>query len=284
MNLLMLLVLGSLWGSAYLFIKITVAEVPALTLVAGQLALATIVMWPLLYARGFSVPREGRLWRAYAILGLLNAAVPYTLTSWGEQYISSGLASLLTATMPIFTVFLAHLFVYDERASSTKLAGVTLGFVGVGILLLPDVYQGAKASILGQLAVASAVLSYSGAAVLARRLLHSESVVISAAGQMTAGTVIMVPLSLLVDRPFGLSPSLVVLASWAGLALFGTALAYVLYFTLIERTSATYLSMASYVTPLSGILLGASVLNEPVSGAIRVSLTLILLGVLLVRI
>jgi drug/metabolite transporter (DMT)-like permease len=284
MNLLMLLTLGTLWGSTYLFIKITVAEVPALTLVAGQLTLATIFMWPVLYWRGLALPREWRLWRAYFVLGLINAAIPYTLTSWGEQYIPSGLASLLTATMPIFTVFLAHLFVYDERASSTRLAGVTVGFLGVGVLLLPDIQRGLQTGIIGQLAVTGSVLSYSGAAVFTRRLLYRQSPWVSAAGQMTAGAAIMLPLSLFIDRPFSLSLPLPVVASWISLALLGTVLAYIIYFALIERTSATYLSMASYITPVSGLLLGAVVLNEPLSGAVRVSLILILMGVMLVRI
>lgn len=284
MNLLLLLVLGTLWGSTYLFIKITIAEVPALTLVAGQLTLATLFMWPVLYLRGLALPRDWRLWRAYFVLGLINAAIPYTLTSWGEQYIHSGLASLLTSTMPIFTVFLAHLFVYDERASSSRLAGVTVGFLGVGILLLPDIQRGLQTGIIGQLAVTGAVLSYSGAAVFTRRLLHRQSPWVSAAGQMTMGAAIMLPFSLLIDRPFNLSLSLPVAASWISLALLGTVLAYIIYFALIERTSATYLSMASYITPVSGLLLGAVVLHEPLSGAIRVSLVLILLGVILVRI
>lgn len=284
MNLLMLVALGTLWGSSYLFIKITVAEVPALTLVAGQLSLATLIMWPLLRLRGLYMPRDRRLWRAYATLGLINAALPYALISWGEQYISSGMAALLTSTMPIFTVFLAHLFVYDERASGTRLAGVTVGFVGVGLLLLPDMQRGLKASMIGQLAVVGAVFCYAGSAVFARRLLRGQSVLTSTAGQLTAGSAMMVPLSLLIDRPFDLSLSTSVIASWVSLTVLGTVLAYILYFTLIERTSALYLSMVTYITPLSGLLLGRLVLDEPLSGATWGSLILILLGVLLVRI
>lgn len=283
MNLLLLLILGTIWGSSYLFIKIVVAEVPVFTLVAVRLTLAALAMWLILRIRCSSIPRSRRIWRAYAVLGFMGLAMPHLLISWGEQYISSGLASLLQATTPIFTVILAHFLTNDERVTMAKSIGVIIGFVGVGILMLPDLRQGLRASLLGQLAVVGASLCYAGGAIYSRSRLRGQPALVSAAGQITMGMVYMLPASLLIDRPFDLSPSLTVLASWLVLAILGTAVAYVIYFTLIERSTATFTTMVTYIIPVNGLMLGALVLNESLDVTMLGSLALILLGVLLVR-
>lgn len=283
MNLLLLLMLGTIWGASYLFIKVIVAEVPVLTLVAGRLTLATIILWGILRAQGLSLPRSRRMWGAYAVLGFVGMAVPYSLISWGEQYISSGLASLLQATTPVFTVILAHFLTDDERVTIAKIIGVVIGFVGVGILMLPDLRQGLRANLLGQLAIVGSSLCYAGAAIYIRSRLRGQPPLVSTAGQLTMGTVYMLPASLLIDRPFDLSPSLPALVSWIVLAVLGTVMAYVIYFTIIERTSATFVTMVTYIIPVNGLMLGALVLHESLDATMLGSLVLILLGVLLVR-
>jgi len=283
MNLLLLLMLGTIWGASYLFIKVIVAEVPVLTLVAGRLTLATIILWGILRAQGLSLPRSRRMWGAYAVLGFVGLAVPYSLISWGEQYISSGLASLLQATTPVFTVILAHFLTDDERVTIAKIIGVVIGFVGVGILMLPDLRQGLRANLLGQLAIVGSSLCYAGAAIYIRSRLRGQPPLVSTAGQLTMGTVYMLPASLLIDCPFDLSPSLPVLVSWIVLAVLGTVMAYVIYFTIIERTSATFVTMVTYIIPVNGLMLGALVLHESLDATMLGSLVLILLGVLLVR-
>ena len=138
MNLLLLFILGAIWGTSFLFIKIVVGEVPPMTLVAGRLGLAAAVMWAFLRLRGVSFPRGRRLWGVYAVTGLLNGALPFSLISWGEQYIPSGLAALLQSTTPIFTIILAHFLTHDERFTTKKVLGIVLGFVGVGLLMWPE--------------------------------------------------------------------------------------------------------------------------------------------------
>jgi drug/metabolite transporter (DMT)-like permease len=283
MNFLLLLALGTIWGSSYLFIKVAVAEVPALTLVAGRLTLAAIVMHIILRARGFSMPRDRQLWGVYAVMAFINAALPYSLISWGEQYIASGLAALLQATTPIFTMMLAQFLTSDERITPAKVAGVVTGFVGVGLLMLPDLRQGLQASLLGQLAVIGSSLSYAGSAIYARSRLRGQPPLVTSCGQLTMGVVYMIPASLLVDRPFHLSPSLPALAAWAGLIFLGTVLAYLIYFTLLERTSATFTTMVTYIIPINGLLLGALVLHEQLDATVLGSLALVLLGVMLVN-
>ncbi len=283
MNLLLLLILGAIWGSSYMFIKVIVAEVPTFTLVAGRLTLSVIILWGILRARGLYLSRTRRMWRTYAVLGVLGAAVPYSLISWGEQYISSGLASLLQATTPIFTVILAHFLTDDEPVTAAKIVGVIIGFVGVGVLMLPDLRQGLQANLLGQLAIVGSSLCYAGGALYSRSRLRGQPALVSATGQLTMGMVYMLPASLLIDRPFDLSPSLPALASWLVLIILGTVVAYVIYFTLIERSSATFTTMVTYIIPVNGLILGALVLNESLNVTMLGSLALILLGVLLVR-
>lgn len=284
MNYLLLVSLGIIWGSSYLFIKVAVAEVPALTLVAGRLVLAAVVLWIILRSLGHPIPRGRRLWGAYAVMGMLSGALPYALISWGEQYIDSGLAALLQATMPMFTVMLAVFLANDDRLTWTVILGVMLGFVGVAVLMLPDLREGLHADILGQLAIVAASVSYAAAAVFARNRLRGQPPLTSTMGQMTMGAVFALPLSLFIDRPFGISPSLPAIASWLALTILGTVIAYVIYYALIERTSATFVSTVTYVIPIVGIILGALVLNEPVTLNLVISAALIIVGVLLVRV
>jgi drug/metabolite transporter (DMT)-like permease len=283
MNLVWLFILGGLWGSSYLFIKVAVAEVSPLTLVAGRLVLAAAILWVVLMATRQRMPRSRRLWAAFAVMGLLNGAVPYSLIFWSEQHISSGLASLLQATMPLFTVLLGHFLMRDERLTAGRVVGVVLGFVGVGLLMLPDLRQGARANLLGQLAMVVSSVSYAGAALVARSRLRGQPALVSTTGQLTMGAVWIVPLSLLIEGPPRAVPSLPALGSWLGLTILGTVIAYVIYFNLIARTNAAFVSTVTYIIPVFGLILGALVLNEPLSLTLVVSLGLILAGVLLVR-
>jgi drug/metabolite transporter (DMT)-like permease len=283
MNLLLLLLLGTIWGSSYLFIKVAVGEVPVFTLVAGRLIVSAIILWAVLRILGRSLPRSRSLWGAYTVMGFFSGTLPYALITWGEQHISSGLAALLQATMPIFTVLLAHFLSHDERLTPKRVLGVLAGFAGVGILLLPDLRQGVQANLLGQLAIVVSSISYGGAAIFARRRLRGQPPLVSAAGQLAMGAVLTLPLALLLDYPFDLAPSLAALGSWLGLTLLGTVVAYVIYYTLLEKTSATFVSTVTYIIPVNGLILGAIVLGEALTPVVLVSSALILLGVLLVR-
>jgi drug/metabolite transporter (DMT)-like permease len=283
MNLALLLLLGTLWGSSYLFIKVAVAEVPPFTLVTGRLLLSAIMLWILLRVLGRSMPRTRSAWGTYAVMGFLSGTLPYVLITWGEQYIHSSLAALLQATMPIFTVILAFFLAGDERMTRRRVLGVGVGFVGVIVLMLPDLHQGLQESLMGQLAVVASSLSYAASTIFARKRLRGQPPLASATGQVTAGALFTLPLSLLVDRPFGLSPSLPPLAAWLGLIILGTVIAYVIYYELLDRTSATFVSTVTYIIPIVGLTLGSLILSEPLTTTLLGSSALILLGVLLVR-
>lgn len=283
MNYLLLVCLGAIWGSSYMFIRIAVQEVPAITLVAARLVVAAAILWIALLASGRPLPRDRQLWGAYAVMGFLSGALPYVLISWGEQYIHSSLAALMQATMPIFTVILALFLADGERLTRTAVLGVVLGFMGVAVLMLPDLRQGLRANLLGQLTIVISSASYAGATVFARKRLRGQPPLTSTMGQLTTGALFILPLSLIIDRPFKLSPSLPAIASWLALTVLGTVVAYVIYYVLIERSSATFVSTVTYIIPIVGLILGALVLHEPVTTNLLVSLALIIVGVLLVR-
>jgi drug/metabolite transporter (DMT)-like permease len=171
----------------------------------------------------------------------------------------------------------------EERMTLWSALGVAVGFGGVVLLMLPDLRQGLQASLIGQLAIVGSSVSYARATIFARVRLRDQPPLISTLGQLTMGAVLTLPLSLIIDRPFDLSPSLPALGAWLGLAVLGTVIAYVIYYALIERTSATYTSMVTYIIPVNGLILGALILDEPLTATVLGSAALILLGVLLVR-
>jgi drug/metabolite transporter (DMT)-like permease len=256
--------------------------------VSGRLVVASIAMWVVLRILGIPLPRDGKTWRSYLLLGLFGAAAPYTLITWGEQYIPSGLASLIQSTTPIFALLLALVWTSDERITVGKVAGVILGFLGVLLLMLPDLRAGladvgTRSVLLGQLAVVGSSLCYAWTAIYARRHVQDQHPLTSAAGQLSMGALFTLLAALLTQSPFPLSLSPQAWASWAGLIVLGTILAYGIYFTLIQRGGATFATTVTYIIPVNGLLLGALVLGEPLSPAVVVSLALILSGVLLVR-
>ncbi len=283
MNLLLLFLLGGIWGTSFLFIKIVVGEIGPLTLVAGRLGIASLLIWALLLIRKVPFPDEWRLWRSFAVVGLLNGALPFGLISWGEQYIPSGWAALLQATTPIFTILLAHVLTHDDRINAFKAAGVALGFAGVGLLMWPQVREGVTASIWGMLAIVGSSISYALASIFAHKHLAGQPAMTSAAGQFTMGFLLITPLAFLLERPLSISVSPGALASWVALAVMGTVVAYIIYYTLLARTTATFTVLVTYIVPVSGLILGALVLGEHLSPILLVSLALVLGGVLLVR-
>src|SRR6266542_4303007 len=173
MNWIVLFALGAIWGASYIFIKIGGAEIPPLTFVAGRTTIASAALVLALAARGERIlPRSRREWLPLIGMGVLNGVIPYTLITWGETEIASGLASILTGTMPIFTVLLAHFLTRDEKLTANKIVGFIIGFIGVVILLLPAIQNGRQLSFVGEVAVVIAALSYAVAVILARKYLQ----------------------------------------------------------------------------------------------------------------
>jgi drug/metabolite transporter (DMT)-like permease len=258
---LALLVLSLLWGGTFLFVKIAVVEIPPMTLVLSRVAIGAGVLLAILAALGRPVPDPKR-WRDYLGMGLLNNAIPFTLIFWGQAQIAAGLAAILNAAMPIFTVVVMHLFTTDERATPQKVAGVLLGMAGVVLLVGPDALGGLGLAVWAQLACLAATVSYAFSALWARRL-RGLAPLEAAAGQLTASTLLMAPLAFLVDRPWTLAmPSATALACVLALGLASTALAYIVFFRILQRAGGTNAALVTLLIPPSAILLGFLVLGE----------------------
>jgi len=261
----LLIILSIIWGGSFFFFKILVAELPPLTIVMVRVLIAAGALVAFLYATGQSPPKGAGVWRAFFIMALLNNVIPFTLIVWGEIRISSGLASILNATTPVFSVLLAHFLTKQERLTPNRVVGVVLGLVGAALLLGPDVLRGFNLTSLAQIAVVVSAVMYACAAAYGRRFraMHVSPVAV-ASGQLTAAAIVMIPLALAIDRPwtFTHSPSPVAWSALFALALLSTSVAYVLYFSILARAGATNALLVTFLTPVSALLLGALVLKE----------------------
>ena len=277
---LILLVLALIWGGAFFFIGVAVRHVQPLTYVWLRLTIGAAGLWTYLMLKGerMSLPREA--WGSILLLALLNNAIPFTLFGWGQTHIASGLASILNATTPIWGVVVAHFLTRDERMSPQKVAGVLLGFGGVALMIGPSLLSSLGTSGLAQLACVAASLSYALAAVWARRFKKLGISPFSVTtGQLTAGAVVMLPMSVIVDQPW--TRAMPPLSAWmaiAALALLCTAFGYVLYFRLIDRAGATNALLVTLLVPPVAILLGGLFLGESLAPQDFGGLVLIALG------
>jgi drug/metabolite transporter (DMT)-like permease len=261
------LILGALaliWGGAFFFIGVAVRHVQPLTYVWLRLTIAAAAMWLFVRARGEHVGLPREIWGSILLLALLNNALPFALFGWGQTHIASGLASILNATTPIWGVVVAHFLTHDERMTPRKIAGVLLGFSGVAVMIGPSLLSSLGTSGLAQLACVTASLSYALAAVWARRFRRQGVSPLSVTiGQLTAGALMMLPVSMLVDRPWTQPiPPLTAWGAIVALALLCTAFGYVLYFRLIATSGATNALLVTLLVPPVAILLGGLFLGE----------------------
>ena len=278
----LLLALSLLWGGSFLFVAVAVAEVPPLTLVALRVSIAGAAMLIVARLLGLPWPWMAAPAGAFLLLGLLNNAIPFTLLFYGQTRITAGLASILNATTPIFTVLVLHWLTTDERLTRPKAIGVGLGFAGVVVLVGPDALAGIGGDVLAQVACLGATLSYGFALYVARRFKGVPPVAV-AAGQLTASTLMMVPLALVVDQPWTLPvPSMPTIGAVLALALASTALAYAIYFRVAARAGGTNASLVTFLIPTSAIALGALVLGEGIAPLDMVGLGLILAGLVVI--
>jgi drug/metabolite transporter (DMT)-like permease len=283
-NLLWLILLASLWGPSFVFIKIAVQEIPPLTMVVGRVGAAAIILLIILRLQGRRLPPFGPIWKHIGVVAFVHNALPFTLFNWGEQYIDSALAAILNGTTPLFTIVLAHLFIADDRLSRRKAMGILVGFGGILMLIGPSILNGVQATTWGLLAVTIAAVSYGVAIVYTRLHLRGLPPLVAPAAQLALAALYLLPLSLVFEQPLNAGmPSWNAIAALLVLAVFGTALAFVVYYRLLERTSATYVSTVTYLIPIFGVVLGVLVLNEQLHWTAYLGCALILGGVTMVN-
>jgi drug/metabolite transporter (DMT)-like permease len=260
---LLLLLLAVLWGGSFFFFKILVNELPPFTVVLGRVGFAAIILQLYLLARRDPMPVAPRLWAQFLAMGLLNNVIPFTLIVYGETRISSGLASILNAMTPVFGVVVAHFFTATEKLTWARGAGVLLGLGGVTVLIGPDTVTGwSKQDLTGEAACLLAALSYAFAGIYGRRFRGTPALKV-ATGQITASTLILLPVAAIFDQPWQLpAPSAEAWLAFAGIALLSTALAYLLYFRILAKAGATNLLLVTFLLPVSAVFLGWLALGE----------------------
>lgn len=260
---LLLLLLSVLWGGSFFFVGVAVNELSPLVIVTLRVLLAAIALWGMAWMMGLRPPQDRRVWLAFLLMGLINNVVPFLLIVWGQTQIASGLASILNATTPIFAVIVAGLLLPDEQINLRKFMGVLIGFAGVVVTIGVPTLQG-EGSLLAQAAIILATLCYAFAGAYGRRFkaLGIKPIVL-AAGQVTASTVALIPITLFAEGFNCVAEAST--ATWAaiiGLSIFSTAMAYVLYFKLLASAGATNILLVTLLIPVSAILLGWLILNE----------------------
>lgn len=260
----MLTALSLLWGCSFLFNGILVKVWPPLTIVTGRVLIAAVALWLVARVMGVAVPRGWPVWRTFLVMGVLNNVVPFSLIVWGQTQIASGLAAILNATTPLFGVVVAHFLTADEKFTVNRAAGLAVGFAGVIVMVGPSVLAHAGNSALGELAVLGAAFCYALSGLYGRRFrAMGLPPLLPAAGQVTVAAILLLPVALVVERPFSLPvPGLEAWAALFGLALLSSALAYILFFRILETAGATNLMLVTILIPPSAILLAALVLGE----------------------
>jgi len=274
---LLLLLLSLLWGSSFLFMKVAVQELPVFTVVLGRIGIAALFLTVLLYLRGDRLPTRVTEWGELMLLGILRAALPITLFVWAGTQIDSGVSGILNSTTPLFTAIVAHFLTQDERLTGYRVVGVLLGMVGVIFLIGPSALQGLGQNVLGQLAVLGATCAYGFAGVYGRRF-SNRPVLVTTAGFLLASTLLILPIALILDQPWTVDYHLIPVASVIALAIFNTAIAFMVWLTLNLRSGANNTSLVTFLVPFMAILLGMIILDEQIGWNAFVGLLFIILG------
>ncbi|MGV1830713.1 DMT family transporter [Agrobacterium vitis] len=278
----LLLFLSVLWGGSFFFSKIALSELPPFTVVFARVAIAALALYVYLRVTRQAIPTATKIWVAFFGMGLLNNLIPFSLLFWGQTQIASGLASILNATTPIFSIVVAHFLTKEERLAPNKVAGILFGFMGVLVLMSGNALSSHELSLLALFACLGAALSYGFAGVFGRRFRRMGiTPTTSAFGQTTATTLMMIPIVAFVDAPWHLAaPSGGVIAALLGLGLLSTALAYIIFFHILAVGGAINSSLVTLLIPVSAIVLGKMFLGEILLINHFTGMALIFLGLL----
>ncbi len=257
----MLVLLSIFWGGSFFFTEIALRGFEPFAIVFLRVVLAASILVGVVYLSGQRMPSSLRVWGAYLVMGALNNAIPFSLIVWGQIHIDSGVASILNATTPIFTVLLAHFLTSDERLTIRKLLGVIIGFFGVYVMMQPELKDGFSWRGLGLIAVLGAAISYSFAGIFGKRFKQTTPLV-NSAGMLTCSSFIMLPLVLITGAFNSSQPSVANITAIFGLATVSTVVAYLLYFRILSSAGATNVLLVTFLIPVSALLLGVGVLDE----------------------
>ncbi|TBZ96647.1 EamA/RhaT family transporter [Rhizobium leguminosarum bv. viciae] len=277
-ELFLLLVLATLWGSSYSFIKIGVETIPPITLIAARTLIAGGILLAVLRHRRVRLPRDRATWRRFFVQACLNSVVPFTLIAWAEQSVDAGLAVILNSATPIFTFLLTVLMTRHEQVTLRRLFGVMAGLAGICLVIGVEALGGLGESLMAQLAIILATICYAGAAIFSKNFKGLDPAV-PAAGSLISGAVILLPMSLVVDRPWELDPSAASMLALLALSAFSTALAFAIYFRLIQTLGSVETTSQAYLRVPIGVAIGIVFLGERLSSTAWIGLVCVIAGV-----
>ena len=280
---MLLVLLSVVWGGSFFFNGIALREFPTLSIVTARVGLAALALLFLMKMLGQGIQLNRQILKAFFGMSFLNNVVPFSLIVWGQQHIASGVASILNATTPLFTMLVAHWFTTDEKINPRRLLGVLTGMGGVGLMMGLDSMESSGFHLLGQSAILLAAFSYGLAGVYGKRFAQLEiPPLATATGQLCASSMILIPLTLWIDQPWTMTiPSIEGMGSLLGIALLSTALAYVIYFRLLKTAGATNLLLVTLLIPVSAIILGVFLLDESLEPQHLYGMAVISLGLLI---
>ena len=271
------ILLGAIWSSSFMWIKIAVDEIGPMTLVAFRVLFGLLFGVAVIFIQRTQMPRSLKEWSPLWILGITNVAIPFFLISWGEQSIDSAVAAILDATVPLFTILIAHYLLHDDKMTVPKVLGLLIGFAGVVILMSKDIGE-SLGSVLGQLAVVLACAFYAGSSVYARKTTENTPGILRSAGPLVSATAVMWLATFLVESPVEIPQAGITWIALLFLGILGSGVAFVMVYYLIHEIGPTRTSMVTYLFPLGGVLLGVVFLNEELSWQVFVGGVLVILS------
>jgi drug/metabolite transporter (DMT)-like permease len=277
-ELALLLLLATLWGASYTFIKLGVATIPPITLIAARTLIAGLLLVFIMRWRGLTLPRDVATWRRFLFQACLNSVIPWTMLAWGESALDAGLATILNSTSPIFTFFLTLAITQHEALTARKLFGVIAGMAGICLIVGMQALNGLGEQLIAQIVTVLAAICYAGAAIFSRGFKNLDPMA-PAAGSLLSGAAILIPLSLVIDRPWTLAPSASSMLALSALAVFSTALAFVIYFRLIQTLGSVGTTAQAYLRVPIGVALGVLFLGETLSATAWIGLGCVVIGV-----
>lgn len=255
------ILLGAIWSSSFLWIKIAVREISPITLVAYRVLFGLLFSILIILIQRTKIPRDFKSWLPFIILGISNVAIPFFLISWGEQAIDSAVAAILDSTVPLFTIIIAHFLLHDDKMTWPKVIGLLTGFAGVIILMSKDI-GGSPSSVLGQIAVVAACLFYAGSSVYARKSTQDASGLFRGAGPLVSSTAVMWVAAFAIEQPVKVPQLSITWIALLWLGILGSGFAFILNYYLIHEIGPTRTTMVTYLFPLGGVTLGVLFLHE----------------------
>lgn len=274
----LLLLLATLWGASYTFLKVAVGTIPPITLIAGRTLVAGLLLVVIMHWRGVKLPTDAANWRRFLFQACLNSVIPWTMVAWSSQALDAGVATILNSTAPIFTFFLTFAVTRHEAVTSRKLIGVIAGMAGICLIVGVQALGGLGEQLIAQIVCVAAAICYAGAAIFGRNFGGLDPMA-PAAGSLLCGAAILIPLSLVVDRPWTLAPSMNSLLALLAIAVFSTALAFVIYFRLIQTLGSVGATAQAYLRVPIGVTFGVIFLGEQLSSTVWIGLACVVVGV-----